>query len=157
MVRILVPFDGGPASSYALEVACCTAAGTGDEVHGVYVTRIPYQLPMDAEIPGERERAEQIFEQAHAIADRYGACLVTVIVEARELGPAIVEAARSCDIIMIGPRPRRRLLGRFLFGRTLRYVMAHAPCQVLIGYEPPATATAPATPQFHLLLRREQA
>lgn len=157
MVRILVPFDGGSASAYALDVACCTAAGTGDEVQAVYVVRIPYQLPIDAEIPGERERAEYIFAHAHAIADCYRACLITVMVEARELGPAIVEAAQGCDIIMIGPRPRRRLLGRFLFGRTLRYVMAHAPCQVLIGYEPPAAETAPAASRFHLLLRREQA
>lgn len=157
MARILVPFDGGSASEYALDVACCTAGSNGDEVHAVYVLRVPYQLPIGAEIPGERAHAERVFERAHAIAERYHACLVTVTVVAREIGAAIVEAAYGCDIIMIGPRPQRRLLGRLLFGRTLRYVMAHAPCQVLIGYEPAGPGAAVAAPRFDLLPRREQA
>ena len=157
MARIVVPFDGGPASEYALDVACRTACEGGDEVHAVYVSRIPYQLPISAQVPGAHARAECIFARAHTIADRHQADLIAVLIEARETGPAIVEAAEGCDIIMIGPRPRRRLFGRFLFGRTVRYVLAHASCPVLIGYEPAATATAASAPDFHLLVRRDPA
>lgn len=157
MARIVVPFDGGAASEYALEVACRTAGDGGDEVHAVYVSRIPYQLPISAEVPGDRERAEHIFTCAQVIADRHHADLITTLVQAREVGPAIVEAAEGCDAIMIGPRPRRRLFGRFLFGRTVRYVLAHASCQVLIGFEPAATVASPLAPDFHLLVRRDPA
>lgn len=157
MARIVVPFDGGAASEYALEMACRAAGDGGDEIHAVYVSRIPPQLPISAEVPGERAHAERVFARAQVIADRYRADLITTLVQAREIGPAIVGAAEGCDAIMIGPRPRRRLFGRFLFGRTVRYVLTHASCQVLIGYEPAATATSAAAPDFHLLVRRDPA
>src|SRR5947209_19287536 len=119
MAQILVPFDGSAAGEYALDVACTMAAIDGDEVCAVYVIRVPPQLPISAHLPTEHARAEQLFERAHAIADRYQASLTTMMVEARHLGPAIVEAAQGCDCIMIGQRPRRRFVRRFLFGRAL--------------------------------------
>jgi nucleotide-binding universal stress UspA family protein len=97
MARILVPFDGSAAAAYALDVACTMAAIDGDEVYAVYVIRVPPQLPISAHLPAEHARAEQLFERAHAIADRYRAALTTMTVEARHLGPAIVEAAQVED------------------------------------------------------------
>jgi hypothetical protein len=43
------------------------------------------------------------------------------------------------------------LFGRWLGSRTLRYVVAHAPCQVLVGYAP--AAGAPSATQQFLLVR----
>jgi nucleotide-binding universal stress UspA family protein len=152
MARILVPFDGSAAAEYALDVACTMAAIDGDEVCAVYVIRVPPQLPISAHLPAEQARAEQLFERAHAVADRYQAALTTMTVEARHLGPAIVEAAQGCDCIMVGQRPRRWFVRRWLGSRTLRYIVAHAACQVLVGYAPPAGAPA-ATQQFLLVHR----
>lgn len=151
MASVLVPFDGSSAAEYALEVACCGAVDTGDEVRVAYVIRIPYQLPIHAEMTADRVHADEVFERAYEIATRYNAHLTTLIVEARELGPAIVEAARDCDCIMIGQRARRRLLERFRFNRALRYIMAHAPCQVLVSYEPTTKDAASQAQQFVLV------
>ena len=151
MARILVPFDGSAAGEYALDVACTMAAIDGDEVCAVYVIRVPPQLPISADLAAEQARAEQLFERAHAIADRYQAALTTMVVEARHLGPAIVEAAQGCACIIFGQRARRRLLRRWLGSRTLRYVVTHAPCQVLVGYAP--AAGAPSATQQFLLVR----
>ena len=150
MVRILVPFDGGAAGEYALDVACTMAAIDGDEVCAVYVIRVPPQLPMSADLAAEHACAEQLFERAHAIADRYPAALTTMVVQARHLGPAIVEAAQDCECIIFGQRARHRFVRRWLGSRTLRYLVAHAPCQVLVGYAPAAGAPA-ATQQFLLV------
>jgi nucleotide-binding universal stress UspA family protein len=150
MERILVPFDGSAAGEYALDVACAMAAIDGDEVCAVYVIRVPPQLPISAYLPAEDARAEQLCERAHAIADRYQAALATMTVQARHLGPAIVEAAQECACIIFGQRARRRFVRRWLGSRTLRYLVAHAPCQVLVGYTPSAGAPA-ATQQFLLV------
>src|SRR5438093_401941 len=119
MARILVPFDGSAPGAYALDVACTMAAIDGDEVCAVYVIRVPSQLPISADLPAEQARAEQLFEQAHAIADRCQAALTTMTVEARHLGAAIVEAAQECDCIVIGRRARRHFYQRFLGSRSL--------------------------------------
>ena len=73
-----------------------------------------------------------------------------MVVEARHLGPAIVEAAQGCECMIFGQRARRRLFRRLLGSRTLRYVVTHAPCQVLVGYAPSAGAPS-ATQQFLLV------
>jgi nucleotide-binding universal stress UspA family protein len=126
------------------------AAIDGDEVCAVYVIRVPPQLPISAHLPAEHACAEQLFERAHAIAERYQAALATMAVEARHLGPAIVEAAQGCACIIVGRRARRRIWRRWLGSRTLRYIVAHAPCQVLVGYAPSAGAPS-ATQQFLLV------
>lgn len=150
MARILVPFDGSSAADYVLDIACCMAGDTGDEVHAIYVMRVPPQLPISAEMPAERAHAERVLTQAQHIADHYRASLLGIIAEARAVGPAIVEAARDCDCIMVGQRPRRRFYQRFLPQRTLRYVLQHARCQVLIGYVPPTPDDAGLARRFIL-------
>lgn len=151
MARIVAPFDGSAESGRLLDTAC-RAAGDGGEVHAVYVIRVSRHLPMTADLPAERAHAAAIFEQAHAIADRYCVCLITVTVQARDAGPAIVEAAQGCDTIMLELPSHRRFYDRGRLNRTLRYIMTHAPCQVLISY-PPSSDAAPTAAQQPPLLR----
>ena len=150
MASLLVPFDGKSAGAYALDIACASAARDGDEVRIVFVVRIPYQLPISADLAAERAHAELVFARAQAMADCHGVCLDTVLATARDVGPAIVEAARGCDCIVIGKRRKRKFLARFVLDRTLRFIMAHASCQVLVAYMPDANQDATATQQFLL-------
>ena len=150
MTTIVVPFDGSAACDYALDVACASASRGGDEVRAVYIIRVPSQLPIDDDLPDDRVAAECALARSEAIAERHGALLTTVVAVARAAGPAIVEAAQECDCIMIGCRAQRRYFERIVFDRTLRYVMAHAPCQVLVCYLPSVAARAAGTQQFLL-------
>ena len=57
------------------------------------------------------------------------------LVRARSAGPAIVEEAerRGTEIIVIGtPRKTLTVTQRALFGRTVDYVLRHAPCRVMV-------------------------
>ncbi len=131
MARIVVPFDGGPASERALVSACQVIVEPADVVEVIYVMRIPPQLPIDADVPAARARAAAAFTRAAAIADQQGAPLTEALVTARAIGPGIVAAAQGCDLLLMGQRARRLAL-RLPGQRILRYVLAHAPCQVLV-------------------------
>ena len=137
MARFLVPVSDDPASEHALNVASNACFESGDEICAVYVVRVPSQLPISADLPMERARAERVLDRASDVANRCGVSLTTLIVEARRVGVAVVEAARGCDCIVIGRPTRRDFYRRFVLDRTLRYVLRHAPCQVLISYAPP--------------------
>jgi nucleotide-binding universal stress UspA family protein len=140
MASLAVPVDGGQPSMYALELACGAAAQAGDEVRAIYVVRVPPQLPIGAELPAERARAEAVLEQAATVAACHDVPITTVVIQARRTGEAIVEAARDCACLMVGQPEHRHVLARWLGGRTLRYILAHAPCQVLVSYAPAADA-----------------
>ncbi len=136
MARIAVPFDSGPVS------ACQVRVEPTDVVEVIYVMRVPPQLPINADVPPARVRAAAAFARAEAIADHQGAALGEALVTARAIGPGIVAAASGCDLLMMGQRPRCRAL-RLPGQRVLRYVLAHAPCQVLV-VPVPATGRADA-------------
>ncbi len=153
MGRIVTPFDGGRASMHMLAMACETAVERADEVEAVYVLRVPAQLPIDADLAAARARADAIFARAYDVAGRVPLTLTAVLVEARHLGSGLVAAAEGCDLLMLGLPARRGLVRRLRFRPTLRYVLAHAPCEVLVGYVPPALSDAPA----RLFLRQDRA
>lgn len=131
MARIVVPFDGDPASECALVSACQVLVESTDVVEVIYVVRVPPQLPINADVAAARGRAAAAFARAAAITDHQGVTLVEVLVTARAVGPGIVAAAAGCDLLLMSRHARRRAL-RLLGQRVLRYVLAHAPCQVLV-------------------------
>jgi len=140
VTRIAVAFDGDDVSKHTLDVACRTASGHGDEVHVVQVIRIPPQLPIYAELPAARARADALFARAARLAGENGPLLVDVLVTARALGPGLVAAIDGCDLLVLGQPARRSLFRRLRSMRVVRYVLAHASCDVLLAYEPAATA-----------------
>ncbi len=131
MARIVVPFDGDPASECALVSACQVLVESTDVVEVIYVVRVPPQLPINADVAAARGRAAAAFARAAAITDHQGVTLVEVLVTARAVGPGIVAAAAGCDLLLMSRHARRRAL-RLPGQRVLRYVLAHAPCQVLV-------------------------
>ena len=152
MARILVPFNGGPASEAALHTACRMARANGDEAHVVYVIRVSRHLPIWADIPAARERMERVFTRADAIAEGYGASLGAVHVTARYVGWGIVAAAEGYDLVLFGRR-RQRLYRRILPDTTLCYVVGRAPCQVLVLSD---SAAAPVAQPRSLRERQAQ-
>ena len=133
--RIVVPAIEGFESDEAMNVASGLAAERGARIAAVTVVEIPFELPLDAELPDAERRADDILDEARAIGELYGVDVVTRIVRARSVGRAIVEEAerRQAEIIVIGAprRPGRR--GREIFGETVDYVLQHAPCRVLVA------------------------
>ena len=145
MGRIVVPFDGGRAATHMLTMACETAVDRHDAVEAVYVLRIPPQLPIGADVAAARVMADVIVARAYDVAERVPVVFTAVLVEARHVGPGVVAAAEGADLLMMGLPARRRLFRRALFTPTLRYILAHAPCEVLVGYVPPVASAALAS------------
>ncbi len=133
--RIVVPVLEGFEWEEAMNVASGLAAERGARIAGVTVVEIPLELPLDAEVAELERRANELLDEARAIAELYGVDVVGRIVRARAVGRAIVEEAerRQAEIIVIGAprRPGRR--GRDIFDKTVDYVLQHAPCRVLVA------------------------
>ncbi len=132
--QVLVPLVAGHASEEALEVACRLATERGSTIVAVYVIELPLEVPLDAYVPGEVALADQLLDEARGIGDSYGVHVTGRIVRARNAGKAIVEEAtrRQSEIIVMGSPRKERRRGP-VFGRTVDYVLKHAPCRVMVG------------------------
>jgi nucleotide-binding universal stress UspA family protein len=135
--RLLVPIVGSE-SARAVETACSLAAEHGAELTVVFVIEVPTLLPLDARMDDDETAARTAFHQAEAIADSFGVHLRGRKVRAREAGPAIVELAEElgAEVVVIAAPRKRRAYGRSRFGATVRYVLAKAPCPVLVAAPP---------------------
>jgi APA family basic amino acid/polyamine antiporter len=132
--RILVPVVGGPLSDEALDVACRLAAKRRTRIVALNVLEVPLDRPLGAEYPELEQEANRELDEAVRIGDSYGVAVTSRFERARAAGPAIVAEAeaRQSEIIVLGS-PRGRLTGHQadVFGRTVDYILKHAPCRVL--------------------------
>jgi len=133
--RIVVPVIAGQPSDDAMDVACRLAAEKGSRIVALSVIEVPLDRQL-AESPRELEvRAHRELDEAAAIGDSYGVRVVGRLDRARSAGKAIVAEARvrDAEIIVLGS-PRNRLTSSqaAVFGKTVDYVLKHAPCRVLV-------------------------
>ncbi len=133
--RILVPIVPGRASDEATDVACRLAAERGSRIIAVIVLEIPLDRPLGDEIAELERMANRELDEAAAIGDSYGIPVLGRLERARSAGPAIVAEAeaRQAEIIVLGS-PRRELIASrgAVFGKTVDYVLKHAPCRTLV-------------------------
>ena len=96
---------------------------------------MPLDRPLADDAPEEVRLANHELDEAVAIGESYGVPVVGRLERARSAGPAIVAEAeaREAEVIVIGST-RRELTARRVgvFGRTVDYVLKHAPCRVLV-------------------------
>ncbi len=131
--RILVPMKLGEIGEEMIATAVKLAQERGASVEALYVIRVPLELPLDAELLEEEERAEASIAEAKLLGADHAVTVEGRIVRARSIGQAIVEEAREsgADLIVLGSSPRWRRQSRF-FSPTVEYVLKKAPSEVLI-------------------------
>jgi nucleotide-binding universal stress UspA family protein len=134
--RVVIALNGG--SSDARIVRLAVTAATGAELIAVHVVEIDWTLPLDADIAGGSEEAQRLLDMAEAVADKSKAQLETVLLQARDVGAALVDEAteRGADLLVVGLPYRMRFGGDFAIGRTIPYVLKNAPCAVWVVREP---------------------
>jgi nucleotide-binding universal stress UspA family protein len=138
--NILVPVAGTKADEGAIELACNLAnRKSKGKIFAVHVIPVERSLPLDAEIESEIRRAETILAHIEEIAKEQGCRVETDILQAREVGPAIIDEAteREVDLILIGVTYKKHF-GQFCLGDVLPYVLKNAPCRVLLDHQPDA-------------------
>ena len=131
--RILVPVVGTEADEEATRLACRLAKKDKGKVWAVTVVAVKRVLPLDAEIEPEIQSAEGILDHAERVAEEEDYEVDTDVLQAREVGPAIIDEAveRGVDLIMMGITYKRRF-GQFSLGNVVPYVLENAPCPVIL-------------------------
>ena len=135
---LLVPVDKSAASLRGLEFACRLAqSDKRARLHVVYVVEVNRRVALDAELPGATEEGERRISEAESRARRDKVPCDGDILQAREAGTAIVDEAveLNVDTIVMGVARRAREGAPLDLGKTVEYVLRHAPCQVVVVQE----------------------
>ena len=109
----------------------------------VHVVEIDWTLPLDADIAGRSEEVQRVLDMAESVAEAYRVTLEPVLLQARDVGAAIVDEAveRGADLLIVGLPYRKRFGGEFAMGRTIPYILQNAPCAVWVIRDPIAEET----------------
>ena len=136
--RILIALNGGPSDARIVRLVAELARPHKAETIGVHVVEIDWTLPLDVDIARSSGAAQQILDLAEGVAEESKQPLETVLLQARDVGAAIVDEAveRAADLVVVGLPYRRRFGGDFLIGRTIPYVLKNAPCAVWLVRDP---------------------
>lgn len=131
--RILVALKGDSTDEEALGLACAIAGPTKAQIYAIHVIEVKRTLPVDVDLPRESARGEAILTRAESLAQGFSQRVEAELLQARDVGTAIVDeaVARSVDLIIIGLSYRRKF-GEFDLGATAQYVLHTAPCRVWI-------------------------
>lgn len=131
--NILVPVNGNESDRDALAVACRLAKQYKGRVQAIHVIEVKRNLPLDAEMSAEVAHGEDVLDQAERHGDEFDCPIETELLQAREVGPTVVDEARErgADLIVIGLTYKKRF-GEFDLGKTTPYVLKNAHCRVWV-------------------------
>ena len=134
--RILIPVVGTEADDEAVRLACRLGKRDRGKIWAVYVITVERALPLDAEIEPEVKKAEGILDHIETIAEEEDYELETDLLQAREVGPTIIDEAveREVDLILMGVKYKTRF-GQFSLGGVVPYVLKNAPCRVMLYHQ----------------------
>lgn len=135
--RILVAARGTGVDQVAVELALKLSRKTKALIFLVYVIEVNRSLPVDAIIKSDMDSAEKVLREAEEYAQENDFEVETEIIQARDVGPAIIEVARQnkVDMIIMGMTYKKRF-GSFTMGHAIPHVLEEAPCRVVICREP---------------------
>jgi APA family basic amino acid/polyamine antiporter len=170
---ILVPLLGTGLDDDLIQTAGRLAGGDDETdpedgyavIEAVWVHVLPMALAIDGPITdARRDEARTALARARAVGEEYdGVRVATSAVRARSIGSAIVQEARrrGCEAIVMVAPPRGSTAGRrpgatlgarggrgFVLSDAARYVIAKAPCQVIL--------TAPSLDETDAVIRRQR-
>ncbi|OGO07103.1 MAG: hypothetical protein A2Y92_06145 [Chloroflexi bacterium RBG_13_57_8] len=122
--QILVPVAGNPADAETIRLACRLAKRDKGKVWAVSVVAVKRALPIDAEIESEIKKAENNLDKVESIAEEEDCEIETDVLQAREVGPAVVDEAveRGVSLILMGISYKQRF-GQFSLGSAVPYVL----------------------------------
>jgi len=134
--NILLPITGTDADTQAVRLACGLSKKTKGKISAVYVITVKRALPLEADIELEIQKGEEVLDHIETIAEEEDREITTDILQAREVGPAIVDEAveLGVDLILMGVTYKQRF-GQFTIGNVIPYVLKNAPCRVILYHQ----------------------
>jgi nucleotide-binding universal stress UspA family protein len=136
--RIVVALNGGPSDARITRIVADQAARAKAEVVAIHVVELDWTLPLDSEIGARSEESQRVLDVAEHIAESFKLRLEPVLLQARDVGAAIVDEAieRGADLLVVGLPYRKRFGGEFAMGKTIPYILQNAPCAVWLVRDP---------------------
>ena len=138
--RAVIALNGGSSDAKIVKLVTALAHAKGADVEliAVHVVEIDWTLPLDADVAGQSEEAQRVLDVAESAAEAAKARLEPVLLQARDVGAALVDEAveRGADLLVAGLPYRKRFGGDFAIGRTIPYILKNAPCAVWVVREP---------------------
>ncbi len=135
---VVLALNGGPSDERIVRLAAELARPAHGELIGVHVVEIDWTLPLDADVAGNSEEAQRVLDLAESTAEKVGYKIEPVLLQARNVGAALVDEAseRDADLLVLGLPYRTRFGGDFAVGRTIPYALKNAACAVWVVREP---------------------
>ncbi len=142
--RAVLGVNGGPGDEAIVRLACELARPNRAEVVAVHIVEIDWTLPLDADVASRSDLAQQVLDTAEATAERCRYQVEPVLLQARDVGAALVDEAieREADLLVLSLPYRKRFGGDFALGSTIPYVFKNSPCEVWVVREPMPEETA---------------
>lgn len=136
--RAVVALNGGPSDARIVRIVADQARHIKAELIAIHVVEIDWTLPLDADIAGRSEEVQRILDTAESVAEDYRVTLEPVLLQARDVGAAIVDETveRGADLLVVGLPYRKRFGGEFAIGRTIPYILQNAPCTIWVIRDP---------------------
>jgi hypothetical protein len=151
--NVLVLVSGGPTDSSAVSHAASLVRETHGHLMVLYVIQVDRSMPLDAEMPEQVSRAEQALNSAELEAKLQRPLIEAEILQAREIGAAVVHeaAVRDVDAVVISIA-FTKYNGRCTLGPDIQYVMEFAACNIVLLRE----EIAGARPERRQLVGRSE-
>ena len=136
--RAVVALNGGPSDERIVSLVADQAHHLKAELVAVHVVEVDWTQPLDADIAGRSEEVQRVLDMAESVAEHYKMTLEPVLLQARDVGAAIVDETieRGADLLVVGLPYRKRFGGEFAIGRTIPYILQNAPCTVWVVRDP---------------------
>ena len=136
--RAVVALNGGPSDARIVRLVADQARHLKAELIAIHVVEIDWTLPLDADIAGRSEEVQRILDTAESVAEDYKITLEPVLLQARDVGAAIVDETieRGADLLVVGLPYRKRFGGEFAIGKTIPYILQNAPCTIWVVRDP---------------------
>ncbi len=146
--RAVLGLNGGATDPLVVKLGCELARSFKATVVALHIVEVDWTHDLADDIASGNELAASVLDMAEGIAEKYGITLETHLIQARDIGPALVDEAAEleADTILLGLPYRKRFGGDFAIGRTVPYVLENASAGVIIVREPIPATEAQALP-----------
>jgi nucleotide-binding universal stress UspA family protein len=134
--RVLAVVTDDPSDINTVSRAADIVRDDRGRLYVIYVIKVQRSLPIDAEIEDQIARGEQVLHRSERLARLPRSDIDSQLLQARDLGPAVVHEAivRDADAIVIGTSYLTNY-GSFSLGNDIPYILEHAPCDVILWRE----------------------
>ena len=142
--RVLVAVSGSALDDDIVSLACEMVDHKKGTVWVLFVIEVARTLPLDAEVPVETARGEQVLQQLEALGKSKKCTIEGEILQARSVGAAVVQEAvdREAELLIAGT-PYQEHYGSPTLGDLVPYLLKRSPCRVLV-YRGAQPAPVPA-------------